>query len=109
MGNQKQQRQGIAKRTLSAKKVVFAIFFSGEAVQYRCQRKRAKRYWKLLQRYGIEDIEKEFLSETGPGHGFQTWRSPVVDISTEFFRSIVIVFRRRVVNIPKLFSSCHKT
>ena len=70
MGNQKQQRQGIAKRTLIAKKVLFAIFFSGEALQYKCQRKRVKRYWQLLQRYGIEAVENEILSETGPGQGF---------------------------------------
>ena len=61
----------IAKYTLSEKKVLYAIFFSGEVVQYRCQWKGKKRYCKILQRCGIEEIEK-ILSEMAPSHGFQT-------------------------------------
>ena len=60
----------IPKRSLSAKKVLYAIFFSGEAVAIKVPVK--KHHWKVLkvlQRCTNEETEK-VLSETTPYHWF---------------------------------------
>ena len=60
----------IAKRSLSAKKVLYAIFFSGEGVAIKMpMRKGQKHHRKVLQRHSTEETEK-VLSETMPYHGF---------------------------------------
>ena len=57
----------IAKRSLSAKKVFYAIFFSGEGVAIKVPVK--KHHQKVLQRRSTEETEK-VLSETTPYHWF---------------------------------------
>ena len=72
MGHQKQQKTRNAKRTLSTKKVLYVIF-PGEGVAIQVPMKKGQtRYWKILQTYSIEGIEKKILSETAPNQGFQT-------------------------------------
>ena len=63
------KRPIIAKRSLSAKKVLYAIFFSGEGVAIKVQVKKHHR--KVLQRHSSEETEK-VLSETTPYHWFKT-------------------------------------
>ena len=60
------ERPIIAKRSLSAKKVLCAIF-SGEGVAIKVQAKKHHR--KVLQRRSTEETEK-VLSETTPYHWF---------------------------------------
>ena len=49
----------IAKRSLSAKKVVYAIFFSGEGVSIKVPVKKGqKHHLKVLQRSSTEETEK---------------------------------------------------
>ena len=57
----------IAKCPLSAKKVLYAIFFSGEGVAINVPVKKHHR--KVLQRHSTEETEKVF-SETMPYHWF---------------------------------------
>ena len=59
------KRPIITKRSLSAKKVLYAIFFSGEGVAIKGQ----KHQRKVLQRHSAEETEK-VLSETTPYHWF---------------------------------------
>ena len=59
------KRPKIAKRTLSAKKVLYAIFFSGEGVAIKVP---VKKYHRELLR-STEETEK-VLSETTPYHWF---------------------------------------
>ena len=63
------KRQIIAKRSLSAKKVLYAIFFSGEGVAIKVPVK--KHHWKVLQKRSTEETEK-VLSETTPYKWFKT-------------------------------------
>ena len=62
----------ITKRSLSAKKVLYAIFFSGERVAIKVPVKKNHR--KVQQRCSTEETEK-VLSETTPYHWFSTWPS----------------------------------
>ena len=55
--------QIIAKHSLSAKKVLYAFFFSGEGVTIKVPVK--KHHWKVLQKRSTEETEK-VLSETMP-------------------------------------------
>ena len=59
----------IAKRSLSAKKVLYAIFFSSEGVTISAGEKGQKHHRKVLQRHSTEETEK-VLSETTPYHWF---------------------------------------
>ena len=59
------KRPIIAKRSLSAKKVLYAIFFSGKSA---CE-KGQKHHMKVLQRRSTEETEK-VLSEATPCHWF---------------------------------------
>ena len=59
------KRPIIAKPTLSAKKVLYAIFFSGEGVAINVPVKKHNR--KVLQRRSTKENEK-VLSETTPYH-----------------------------------------
>ena len=61
------KRPIIAKRFLSAKKDLYAIFFSGEGVAIKVPVKKHHR--KELQRRSTEETEK-VLSETTPYHWF---------------------------------------
>ena len=61
------KRPIIAKRSLSAKKVLYATFFSGEGVAIKVPVKKHHR--KVLQRRITEETEK-ILSETTPFHWF---------------------------------------
>ena len=61
------KRPIIAKPPLSAKKILYAIFFSGEGVTIKVPVKRI--HWKILQRRNTEETEK-VLSETTPYHWF---------------------------------------
>ena len=66
----KHKRPIIAKRSLSTKKVLYAIFFSGEGVAIKsASEKGQKHYRKVLQRRSTEETEK-VLSETTPCHWF---------------------------------------
>ena len=57
----------IAKRSLRAKKILYAIFFSGEGIAVKVPVK--KHYRKVLQRRSTEETEKG-LTETTPYHWF---------------------------------------
>ena len=59
------KRPIIAKRSLSAKKVLYAIFFSGQGVTMKVPVKKHHR--EVLQRHSTEGTEK-VLSETTPYH-----------------------------------------
>ena len=61
------QRPIIAERSLSTKKVLYAIFFSGEGVAKSASEKGQKHHRKVLQRRSTEETEK-VLSETTPCH-----------------------------------------
>ena len=62
------KRPIIAKRSLSTKKVLYAIFFSGEGVAIKVPVKKGqKHHRKVLQRRSTEETEK-VLSETTPCH-----------------------------------------
>ena len=64
------KRPIIAKRSLSTKKVLYAIFFSGEGVAIKVPVKKGqKHHRKVLQRRSTEETEK-VLSETTPCHWF---------------------------------------
>ena len=63
------KRPIIAKRSLSAKKVLYAIFFSGEGRNKSASEKGQKHHRKVLQRRSTEETEK-VLSETTPCHWF---------------------------------------
>ena len=64
------KRPIIAKRSLSTKKVLYAIFFSGEGVAIKVPVKKGqKHHRKVLQRRRTEETEK-VLSETTPCHWF---------------------------------------
>ena len=64
------KRPIIAKRSLSTKKVLYAIFFSCEGVAIKVPvKKRQKHHRKVLQRRGTEETEK-VLSETTLCHWF---------------------------------------
>ena len=62
------KRPIIAKRSVSAKKVLYAICFSGEGVAIKVPVKKHHR--KVLQRRSTEETEK-VLSETTPYHWFK--------------------------------------
>ena len=53
------KRPTIAKRSLSAKKVLYAVFFSGEGVAIKVPVKKHHR--KVLQRRCTEETEKSIL------------------------------------------------
>ena len=60
----------IAKRSLSTKKVLYAIFFSGEGIAIKVPVKKGqKHHRKVLQRRSTEETEK-VLSETTLCHWF---------------------------------------
>ena len=64
------KRPIIAKRSLSTKKVLYAIFFSGEGVAIKVPVKKGQKHLgKVLQRRSTEETEK-VLSETTPCHWF---------------------------------------
>ena len=63
------KRPIIAKRSLSTKKVLYAIFFSGEGRNKSASEKGQKHHRKVLQRRSTEETEK-VLSETMPCHWF---------------------------------------
>ena len=65
------KRPIIVKRSLSTKKVLYAIFFSGEGVAIKVPVKKGqKHHRKVLQRRGTEETEKVLL-ETTPCHWFK--------------------------------------
>ena len=56
------KRPIIAKRSLSTKKVLYAIFFSGEGVAIKVPVKKGqKHHRKVLQRRSTEEIEKNII------------------------------------------------
>ena len=64
------KRPIIAKRSLSTKKTLYAIFFSGEGVANKsASEKGQKHHRKVLQGRSTEETEK-VLSETTPCHWF---------------------------------------
>ena len=64
------RRSIIAKRFLSAKKVCYAIFFSGEGVALKVPVEKGKKHHhKALQRHSTREAEK-ILSETTSCHWF---------------------------------------
>ena len=64
------KRPIIAKLSLSTKKVLYAIFFSGEGRNKSASEKGEKHHRKVLQRRSTEETEK-VLSETTPCHWFK--------------------------------------
>ena len=64
------RRPIIAKRSLSAKKVWYAIFFSGEGVAIKVLVEKSKKHHrKVLQRHSAGEAKK-ILLETTPCHWF---------------------------------------
>ena len=64
------RRQIVAKRSLSARKVWYAIFFSGEGVAIKVRvEKGQKHHRKVLQSHSAGEAKK-ILSETTPCHWF---------------------------------------
>ena len=63
----------IAKRSLSARKVWYAIYFSGEGVAIKVPVERQKHHRKVLQRHSTGEAEK--TSERPPCHWFLTYPS----------------------------------
>ena len=64
------RRTVIAKRSLSARKVWYALFFSGDGVAIKVlMEKGRKHYRKVLQRHSTGEAEK-ILLETTPCHWF---------------------------------------
>ena len=64
------RRPTIAKWSLSARKVWYAVFFSGEGATIKMPVEKGKKYfWKVLQRHSTAEA-KNILSETTPCHWF---------------------------------------
>ena len=63
------KRPIIAKRSLSTKKVLYAVFFSGEGVAIKVPVKKDKSITGKYYKYSTEETEK-VLSETTPCHWF---------------------------------------
>ena len=64
----------IVKWSLSASKVWYAIFFSGEGVAIKVSLEEGqKHHWKVLQRHSTREAAK--ISKTTPCHWFLTYPS----------------------------------
>ena len=91
------KRPIIAKRSLSTKKVLYAIFFSGEGVAKNASEKGQKHHRKVLQRRSTEETEK-VLSETTPCCWFWTCPSSTWQCSSSYLRNSYGVFEERKSN-----------
>ena len=92
------KRPIIAKRSLSIKKVLYAIFFSGEGIAIKVPVKKGKSiHRKVLQRRSTEETEK-VLSETTPCHWFLTCPSSTWQCPSSYLRNTYGVFEERKSN-----------
>ena len=88
------RRPIIAKRSSSARKVWYAIFFSGEGVAIKVpQEKGKKHHRKVLQRHSTGEAEK--ISEATPCHWFKTYPSSTWQCPCSCLRNSYDVFEER--------------
>ena len=92
------KRPIIAKRSLSTKKVLYAIFFSGEGVAIKVPVKKGKsitgKYYKDVVLKKLEKV----LSETTPCHWFYTCPSSTWQCSSSYLGNSYGVFKERKSN-----------
>ena len=92
------KRPIIAKRSLSTKKILYAIFFSGEGVAIKVPVKKGKSITGKYYKHVVLKKLKKILSETTPCHWFKTCPSSTWQCPISYLRNSYGLFEERKSN-----------